>query len=85
MVAVLQTVTGQTAYICDECVGVSREIMTEEVEGRLRKARPPDPEVLRELHDLAFRLAKGCRAEPGLSKVLGDVAMTLALALEPPD
>jgi hypothetical protein len=85
-------IAGQKAYICDECLGLCRDIMLEEVEGRRRSVEwagwplplPPAPKRLRELHDLAFRLAKLCRAEPGIPKVIGDVAMSLALALEPP-
>jgi hypothetical protein len=80
-------IVGQMALICNECLGLCNEIMKDEIEARRAATladRPPAAEILRELHDLAFRLAKGCRAEPGLPKVIGDVAMTLALALEPP-
>src|SRR5690349_6240383 len=81
--------TAKTAFICDECTGLCVDILAEEAgQAILDCPEPPEPPNneearRRELGDLARRLAEECWGEQGLPKVMGDLAMTLAIALDP--
>ena len=94
---VRKLIVGREALICDECTALCHDIMVEELEGeqeaeveaqsvanRVGFKILSDPARHPGLAELALRLARECRADPSLPKVIADVATTLAIALDRP-
>jgi ATP-dependent Clp protease ATP-binding subunit ClpX len=68
-------------YICDECIALFGDILVEEIAGEVRElaAKLPsaeDPQVL------AALLIKACEADPKVPRVITDLAIALAVALD---
>ena len=81
---VRKLIAGPAVWICDECIGLCNDIITEEeAAGQAEGQAARDPAARRKgLVGQAIGLAMACRADPGLPPVIADMAMTLALAIE---
>jgi hypothetical protein len=67
-------------YICDECIALCCDILVEERAGELAANRLPpsadDPQAM------AALLIKACEADPRVPRVITDLAVALAVALD---
>jgi len=79
--AVRKLIAGPNVTICDECIALCHDIMSEELAA--------EPQRSKGAQALAALLIKACQADPRVPRAITDLAIALAVALakhlDPPE